>query len=714
MFKSISLAILALISIFAFGAPVEDTEKNQAPAEVTESKRVSPKAPLTEQNLRIVYGSTAWNQDSTKPDSAFLFMRDPKSGKIVKIQLEESEPDSSVFAGNFSVSWVTGTVEPEVYIPPRNLKDNNEAIRKFNQLLASNQVKKKPLVIKTDERGLRILDAYDTPEQASRAKDAYEAELKAKKAQAQTNLIKPAVKDQDLAAAKAAEQQALLNKLAIEAAQREADRVRLEQIERQKAEERAREARAASEKEREERRKKAAELAKKALEHYQQGQFLDAEEKFRRAVDLDPENKSYYFRYGVTLYRNDKFNEALVVLKLTPITDPESELEKKYYMGLIHLRLKELSPALTLMQEVGTQKQSALAPSAAFYEGIIHFTNEDYEKAQEPFERVIDTSKDPRLDEQAEEYLDKLHLLIKQKREMSKRVFINGSAGLMYDSNVLLAPDTETAQGTSTKEGDFRLALSGDLEYRPIFTNSHELGVKAMGYYMRSSKDSVALADPMLWNLSVPYSYKGMAFGKGYKMALKPAYEIVYMDENSDGNREQVLGSLILAGDNTFVMKKDWFATYSAEVRQDDSKSASSTGDSNSDAMKITLRTTQTLLLDKAMKEALVGTLAYVNNNAVGKDKFYSRYDLGATYVRPTDWNGTLNMGLAYYYLSYDKKDSVRKDNNITLSAGASKAIKEWVSWNVTGSYSLNSSNESESSYSKFTILTSALFNYAF
>ncbi len=680
---------------------------------IEEPPKPEVKAAVGDQSFKITYGSTSWNIDSSQPDSAYLFLRDRKTGKIVKIQLEETEPDSSIFSGSFAVSWGNGGgIDPEVYIPPKDLRNNEEALKKFNQLLSQNSIKTQPMVVRTGEKGLRHIDVYDTADQATRAKQVADAAEKAKIEAKKSELVKPALKPQDLEVAKNAAQQDLLKRLAEEAAKRETDRIRLEQIERQRNLELERQARALSEQQRLAQKARAQALANEAMAAYAQGNYSAAESKFRQATELDPENKSYYFRYGVTLYRTEKFNDALVVMKLSPEV-AETSLERKYYMGLIHMRLKEVDSALAYMKEVGAQRKSPLAPSGAFYEGVILFAKEDYEAAKEPFERVIDISNDPRLDEQAEKYLDQLVSLIAQKKAMSKRYFINGMVGTTYDSNVLLASDTETAQGSATKEGDIRALVAGDLEYRPIFTKMHEWGAKGQLYYLYSSKDEVSRADPFQMNLSLPYTYKGTALGKGYKFALKPAAEVVFMDANQDGTREGILQSYLLTTDNTFVMRQGYLATYSAEVRYDDSLTPDSIGDADADAMKYTLKTAQTFLLDKSAKEALVASLGLVMNDAKGKDRYYQRYDVGVTYVRPTKWQSTWSLGLSYYWLDFSKGADRRSDKNLTLSSGVVKPIKDWVSWTVNGSYSSNASNVEANHYSKFSITAAAVFNYS-
>ena len=122
----------------------------------------------------------------------------------------------------------------------------------------------------------------------------------------------------------------------------------------------------------------------------------------------------------MTLYRNEKFNEALVIFKI--IEDEEQyKAEKPYYMGLTHYRLNELDAALAQFQEVKKHNHEVLSPAASFYEGLILFNQEKYEEAKAPFEFVLDNSKNPKLDEKAESYLDKIAGLMIFKKKQSKK-----------------------------------------------------------------------------------------------------------------------------------------------------------------------------------------------------------------------------------------------------------------------------------------------------
>lgn len=662
--------------------------------------------------MSISYGSSSWNTDSKKIDSAYLIMRDKTTGKIVQIQLEETEPDSSEFSGQFSVNMgPSEKVSPEVFVPPSEVRGADRDNRKLYEMIKNDKLPRKPVIWKKNDKGQAVIDVYDTRDQAESALKAYQEQQKLEQEQKQKKLIKPVASETAISAAIQAEKKNALDKLAMEAAKRETDRVRLEQIEKQKAEERAKKERESSEKERAEHKAKAAKLNEEALAYYRQGNFVEAEKLFKQVVDLDPGNTSYYFKYGVTLYRNEKFNDALVVFKLAKV-EPQTEMEKRYYMGLTFFRLGEIDSALKEFATVSASQDPVMAPSATFYQGVIYYTLEKLEPAKKAFEQVIDTSQSPRMDEQAEEYLERIaNAMAFQKLREKKFTFV-GIVGGMYDSNVLLAPDTPPDQGSVTDIADIRLLTIGDLEYRPIYSQKHEFTPHVNASLTNSLKDQAAPADPYLYNVNLPYSYKGVLGKKGFKVTAKPAYEVLYMAPSASASTKSIiLNSYYVALDATIVMNPNYFVSYGIEYRGDDSRLDSSSGLNDADASKYSLRTSHSVFLDKARKEALVGSLAYIKNAAKGNDKKYNRIEAGVVYVRPTKWNASWNLGLNIYSLKYPESTTSRSDFNSMLSVGFSKPVRDWVTWGVVGSYTKNNSTDTTSyEYSKFMILTTATF----
>lgn len=662
------------------------------------------------QTMNIKYGSPSWNTDSRKLDSAYIVMKDKATGKMVQIQLEETEPDSSQFSGKFNVTL--SDKDPQVFIPPKELRNPERDYKKVHEMIQNGKLVSKPIVWKRNEKGQVLVDVYDTKDQADAVEKAYQAEVKAKAEAEKNRLVKEVQQKEQAAAAAAAAHKAMMEKLALEAAKREADRVRMEQIERQKALDREKAAKALTEKQKAERKAQAQKLADEAMAFFRQGEFDNAEAKFRQAVDLDPENKSYYYKYGVTLFRTEKFNEALVILNIAQV-EPELQLEKEYFKGLIHYRLKEYAPAKEEFSKASASTDENVGPSANFYLGILQYSLEEYEVAKTSFEKVLDTSKDPKMDQQAEDYIDRIIQAVKFKKLREKRWSLNGDVGVVYDSNIILSPDTSSTE--ATEKGDVRLQTIGDLSYRAIYNQTHELSVKGQASLINSSKTAVSRADPFMFEGSLPYNYKTTAFGKGYVLALKPTYQILYMDPTSTGTKSNILSSYFLGADNLFVMKPDWFAMYGLEFRSDDFKLSDSTGDNDFDAMKISLKTTQMIFMDKAHKEGLTAILGFGVNAAKGKNKKFNRIDASVGYVRPMKWGYSWGLELALYNLDYPSSDDKRKDLNVTLKSTLEKPIREWVSLGVTAAYTKNdSSNESTYEYSKWWIMTNAKFNTIF
>jgi uncharacterized protein (PEP-CTERM system associated) len=158
--------------------------------------------------------------------------------------------------------------------------------------------------------------------------------------------------------------------------------------------------------------------------------------------------------------------------------------------------------------------------------------------------------------------------------------------------------------------------------------------------------------------------------------------------------------------DATLLMSKFWVSSYTLEYRLDNSSDVSSLGINDMDANKYTLRTTQTVLMDK--KRALLPTLGYIRNAAKGSEKAYNRYDVGITFVAPFWKDSTWNAGLAYYMMKYPDAAIARTDNNYTVTAGWSKPLREWLTWGVTGTYTKNGSNIEANAYTKYMVMTTA------
>ncbi|MGZ3722972.1 MAG: tetratricopeptide repeat protein [Bdellovibrionales bacterium] len=673
-----------------------------------EEKKPAHKTMEAGKVIHVSYGSASWNTDSTKIDTASVVLRDKNTGKLIQIQLEETEPDSSQFTGRFSLNLGDQGITPEIFIPPKELRGTDKDNHKLFELVQSGKLPRKPVIWKKNEKGQPTIDVYDTREQAEAALKAYEAEQKLGQ---ELRKKKPGVQMSDAAAtaaAKAAEHKALLDKLALDAAKRAADRVHMEQVEQQRALEREEKQRKMSEAERARRREDAAKLNDEANEFYTQGEFVKAEAKYKQAVELDPDTKEYFYKYGICLYRNKKYNEASVALKLAKV-DASKELEKKYYMALIFYRLAEYDNAYRQFEEVGKANDADLSPSALFYSGVILFSQEKYDAAKRNFEKVLDTSKDPAIDEQAEQYIDRIAAAMAFQKLRENKFTASAVLGMMYDSNILLSPDSLPGGGKPAGSADARLLTLFDLQYRPIFNERHELAPHVTANLTNSAKTANAVGDPFVYTLAAPYTYKS---AKNNRYTLTPGYELLYMDPTNTGTKTQQLSSYYLDGDFTLMVSPTWISVYSLEYRNDKSLDPTSVGPDDLSSTKYTLRTTQMTFLDKAKKQALIPSLGYIMNKAKGANKTYNRYDLGVTYVRPISWGLGWTAGLSYYNMKYPNIG--RTDTDYSFTTGVSKPLRDWVVWGLTGSYTKNSSTDPSFTYTKYLIMTTFAFSTNF
>ena len=669
------------------------------------------------QNLEVVYGSSPWNRDSTKIDNAELFVRDAESGNILKILLEESEPDSSTFSGNFSLGWTKDKeIKLEVYIPQEDIRGKELLLNKFVTQIKKGMVPRKPIVFKKGKNGQQVLDVYDTKEQAKNAFEAYKEKIKQEEVKESLVKPSPAVREADMEAAALAAKQAKLAELAAQAASREEERVRKEQLERQRALERLKQQQELADKEKQQRRDQAQQYAQKALEVYKQGDFLKAEELFKKSVELDPGDTSYYFRYGVTLYRNEKYDDALVTLKIANV-DETTDIEKSYYMGLIYFRLKELQAALNHFGKVRNSNHEIMSPSAAFYEGVILYTDEKYEEAKPAFEFVLDTSKDPRLDEKAEEYIEKIANALIFKKKQEHKHDLSLILGVNYDSNVLFAPDNQPDIGTAQDAGGLRFLETIAYQYRAIYRKEFEWALNVTQVYIYSLDSELQVADPLIANIKSPFTWKGVLWNKGYKFTVRPGFEALNMDTDevsaTNPPSTNILQSVLFDLDFTLIMREDWFSNYAIDNRLDNSLLLTSTGVEDADATLTSLRTSQIFFMDKTKKKALIAGGGYTFNNAKGDNRKYNKILLNVSYNQPfKTWKDAVwTTSLDLYDLDFNESDNGRNDRNHTISYSFSKMQNSWLTWGSSFAYTTNNSTLDTNQYTKYNVMLNASFD---
>ncbi len=663
------------------------------------SKRVGLE---TSSNIRINYGRAAWNKSPTQIDSASIVMREGSTGRTIQIYLTETAPDSAIFSGLYQISFQNmERLQTEFYIPEQDALARNGGLKKLLGDISKGQLVRNPFILRRQPGGVQSVEIFDTKDQAREALKAYKAEQSVA-----IKLAAPATAaaDQTVATAQLA---AELKKQQMHLAA-EAERQRMGQIEAKRLADLQAAQAAMAEGQRAANKQQAQLLSQEGIALFKENKFTEAKAKFDQAMQLDPSNQAFYVQYGVTLYRLEEFNKSLVILKLAT-ADAVQTTERDFYVGLNNFKLKEYPAATEAFDKVSKAGDKSLSPSAEFYKGVIGFEQREWDKSRTSFQTVLDTSSDPKLDESAEAYIEQILRLQQYEAESKKKWFLSATIGEQYDSNVLLIADSSTT-GTATNSKGYRTLLSGSAKYRSLFEETREFAAQLDVTTMYTVSDSfqgdqsLRDADPNVATLMLPYTIKGLMFGKAMKFDLAPGYETIYMSIENHENKE-ILNSVIINAAGLLVMNDTWFANYGLDVRKDTSKLASSTGDDDSSSVKVKLSTSHIFLVGDDKKKFFVPDAAYSINDAVGKNSVYTRLDLGVSYIMPWKWETSTNFKLGYFTLNYPQNATGRSDNSYTLTAGISKKLSDVWSTGFLGTYNANQSNITSNTYSKFTAL---------
>lgn len=705
-FSLFVIRVLSLLSIFVGltkSYAQATSEIDTDPVEQTKNKRSSGVSLASKNSIRLNYGRTEWNKSAVKVDSAAILMREGTSGRIVQVEVDETAPDSSVFSGFYSINFRDITdLKVDFYTPPQNLLTDLAGRKKISQMIENRELRRLPFVLRRDPvTGIQNVELFDNADQARLAYKAFQAEqemLVALKNRADQ-------RDQTLDTAKMALERTELE----EVSRNMAERVRLSQVETQRLAALLQKFSLAQPNARAKAKLEAQKSAEDAMVDYRAGRFAEARKQFESSIELDPSNRTYYFQYGVTLYKLDDFNRAIVYFDLADSKLVDAA-ERDFYRGLCFYRLRDSVAALDAFKRVAELKDLEISPSARFYSGLIHFERRRWEASRTEFQAVLDESNDPVLDQRAEGYIEQALRMQQIETERARRWTLVGTFGGMYDDNVLLTSDSDRDRGVATNSAAWRALLQGTAKYRAIYEDTSEWAIQLDAMTMYSvdkdlqTSQSISNSDATIAGITFPWTYKGVVKGRGYKLDVIPGVETTYMSiENNEW--KSIYNSYILNFQNLFVMSETWFTNLNIDLRQDVSGLSASTGDDDSTAFKSKVTWANINIPFEDKRQLILSDLAYTNNSSLGKNSMFNRFDLGVGYIRPWLWETTFSSKLSYFLLDYPQNASDRSDNNITLMLGLSRKISEKLTTGLSASYSINNSNVEVNQYKKLTTI---------
>lgn len=670
-------------------------------------------------DLSVYYEKLSWNENPNKIDSGYLYLRDKISNELIELKLTETEPNSAIFNIDFPKGVIKqNNVAAEVYSAPQAMLKGNNRMEIMKKLIADGSVKRKPFLLRVLRQRGQVVDVFDDKEKALASYNKYKEQmgLQAKSNESDsiievTNTEKPARKKvidtstlQSMFLANETDQESTNEK------NREMREV-LKNMETERRDKVMSNSKGWGPNKTRSNALKAKGLIKDGISQLKKQKFDESMNSFFKASDFYPSNQDIYQQYGVSLFRNKKFNQSIVVLGLS---NPSSKRmgEKEFYLGMNYYQLKDYQSAVEHFDKVVQSGDKTFQVTAAFYKGMSLIELGKYEEAKKSFQYVLDNSTDPKMDERAEKYIEYAIDRENLEKKRSNWLFIDGVVGLIYDSNIILALDQARAQGDVTDEAGMRVLGQVSVKARPYYEENNELAV-AMDFTGLMSFDegfgsnpSAETADPYLVGLRVPWTHRTTLDGKAYFFDLYPSFENIAMDLEGKG-KTTITNSYKVSWDNTLVLNNRWIAKGDWFFASNDSNITTETDRDVADSTSGGLTLSAIYILNKDFERYLIPEFGVQVNDAKGEDYSFQRVDLGLTFTTAIFGGFMWNSRLGYYLANYE---SNRSDNNWTITTGTSTRISSHWNWGLSASFIRNDSNTNP--YDKFNVASTFSFSY--
>jgi tetratricopeptide (TPR) repeat protein len=191
----------------------------------------------------------------------------------------------------------------------------------------------------------------------------------------------------------------------------------------------------------------------------------------RGVLDGRPEITQAQLEMGVALVQAEQYAEAIPYLERAQQVLPEQAARAALFLGMAHLRLDQLDAARGDFERAAADPE--LGTTARYYQGVLDFQAQRWSQAQSHFEFVAAGKADSEIGNEAHRFLERMGA------RQAQPYHLYATAGLEYDSNVVIAPLDEAAklrQGVSG-QADGRVVLGAGGVYVPWRNNWLQLSV---------------------------------------------------------------------------------------------------------------------------------------------------------------------------------------------------------------------------------------------
>ncbi|HEY6838054.1 MAG TPA: hypothetical protein VI389_04850, partial [Geobacteraceae bacterium] len=364
--------------------------------------------------------------------------------------------------------------------------------------------------------------------------------------------------------------------------------------------------------------------------------------------------------------------------------------EATLYLGIALSRNKDPQADEVLIHALSLEPANPLTNLEL---GIRNFNNGVFAEAGDYFENLITIAPGSEYSTLAEEYLRRI-----KEKTRAKRWGLRFTAGMQYDSNVILNADgTPLPQGVS-RRSDWRGIINAGLNYSLLRTDRFAVDA---GYSLYQSLH-VRLSDfditQNLVELAGKYRLSSIATAR-----LTYNFEYLHLGGEAYDTAHTVAPALIFASDKGYSMTLD-YRYRNSDFRNSPAFPTNDERTGENHQVGVSLRL--------PLADSLSGRIGYYHDEErtrlVTWDYTGDRWDAGITTTLPLTF--ILDLGGEYYLKKYPTFDVVpREDHTYSGSISATKLFAD--TYGITASYYYSRNQSDVPTYDYVRHITSLMFN---
>lgn len=455
---------------------------------------------------------------------------------------------------------------------------------------------------------------------------------------------------------------------------------------------------------------------------YEDGDYADAVENFKKAIELEPDNPEYHHFLGKTFMKTGRLDKArehfVVAFKKNPglsglkydiaqlnfkegdfagaaslfrqvvHTEPSNVLAH-YYAGIALLKNKQYSDAVEPFL-AAAERSPSIKAHGFFYAGICHTKDGQFDKARTRFEYVKTHAESEKLRNDAKQWLE----AIDRRKTEQKPYTLYLKTGLTYDDNVPLEPiDQDVYTDEKDWVGDVYLSAS----YQALDWKGIGLDIGYNHYQSWHFDLSEYDLTGSIGNIRLKYRYNPLSFGLSYMPSYYWLARVRYM------TRHQIRPDVVWKINREMIVRGSYSYYVTNNFQSDDRDSHASTA--SLDGYYI------------LKKGYLFGGIDYEKVSAAHNNQKYYQSTAKLGLSLPMPWEFNLGISGRYYDKKYEHADTVygvkRNDERYTGTLSVSRKLF-YEGLELTGEYSYteNDSNVNVFKYKRNTASVSMSLKY--